>query len=593
MIVAHRGVAGAVAVLLSAACSGGSIVDDATTHPVGTTDVRSSSILLIGEEIVVVDPDVDSISVLDRTALQPIARIEVGDEPRQLLSLPGGQLVVSTHRGGELVFVDLTSRLVTSRVTICAGPFGMALRASGPVVVACEYDHRVVEWTPAGVREIGRVPRVRAVATSGDLIYAASFVGTGARVFRFDDDDTTMSTSPVPSVESGGRGTAPPSATQLTAILPTDDGGLWVAMQLVDNGPSDGPAGYGDIVDGNPRVRPLIQRLDSDLQPVGIGAYARFDGSERAFNAPSALEFGPDNTLVIAHRSSADVAILSADGRSVTHVARVGSGPAGLAVDLDARVVYVDNAFDGSVSRLDLSGGAPLTRVRNLPYRVSTDALAGRRTFHDSRDVHLTPLGVVACSTCHPEGADDGLTWDLHAGDVTPRRRRSMHLGVAPIGRAGLHWDGEFEDMRSLLASTIPNLMGGDGLLVDADDVSAYVTELVAPPPPRAPLERAEAGRKVFERAGCATCHSGVRLTDDRFHAVLSPMTTAPGDTLSAARTPSLLGIAHRAPYFHDGRSPDLDDLHRRTDATVHGADGVALLTDDDVADLVIYLESL
>jgi DNA-binding beta-propeller fold protein YncE len=588
--IAHRRVAGAVLALLIAACSGESTTDDAPTDaaPIGA---RSSSILLAGDEVVVVDPDVDSVSVLDAGTLQPLARLEVGDEPRQILRLPSGGLVATTHRGGELVFVDLKERLVTSRVPICAGPFGMALRPSGAIAVACEYDGRVLEWAATGVRALGEVPRARAVATSGDAVYAASFVGTDARVFRLEDGKAAVSASPVPNAKRQGPGAAPLSATQVTALLPTGDGGLWVAMQLVDNGPSDGPAGYGDVVDGNPRVRPVVQRLDSALEPVGVGDYARFDGSDLAFNAPSALESGPGETLLVAHRSSADVAVLADEPRTAAFVARVGRGPAGMAVDVEAGLVYVDNAFDGSVSRIDLAGGAPLTRVRALPYTVSTAALAGRRTFHDSRDVHLTPLGVVACSTCHPEGGDDGLTWDLHAGEVTPRKRRSMHLGVAPLGRASLHWDGEFEDMRSLVASTIPNLMGGDGLLIDADDLAAYLTELVTPPPPRAPDERATAGRAVFERAGCGTCHSGPRLTDDRFHAVLSPMTSVPGDTLTAARTPSLLGVAHRAPYFHDGRSPDLADLHRRTDASVHGGD--APLTDVERQDLLAYLESL
>jgi cytochrome c peroxidase len=280
----------------------------------------------------------------------------------------------------------------------------------------------------------------------------------------------------------------------------------------------------------------------------------------------------------------------------------VGHGPRGIAVDPQRGIAWVDNALDASVSRVDLRKPldpehlqpADLTLVRPLPARFSPQALAGRRVFHDATDRHLTPRGIIACSTCHPDGGEDGLVWFLHAGTVTRRHRRSMDLAGARPGQVPMHWDGEFTDLHALLGSTVTNLMGGDGLLLDSAEIAAYLQEIVRPPvPPPQESQAVARGRALFESPtlGCATCHAGPDLSDGAQHAVLSPMSLDPLDKLTSARTPSLRGVFLRAPYFHDGRSPDLTDLHRRHDLQGHGH--AEDLDDAQLLDLVTYLKTL
>ena len=136
--------------------------------------------------------------------------------------------------------------------------------------------------------------------------------------------------------------------------------------------------------------------------------------------------------------------------------------------------------------------------------------------------------------------------------------------------------------------------MGGDALLLNADDFTAYLHEIVQPPvPPPGDAAAIARGQALFQspKLACATCHSGVNYTDLALHTALSPMTTTPGDTLIATRTPSLRGVFLRAPYFHDGRAADLIALHKRSDLADHGdASG---LTDAEMADLVAFLKSL
>ena len=60
-----------------------------------------------------------------------------------------------------------------------------------------------------------------------------------------------------------------------------------------------------------------------------------------------------------------------------------------------------------------------------------------------------------------------------------------------------------------------------------------------------------------FERdeVGCASCHSGDHLTDNRSHELYGPLAT---------QTPTLRGVSASAPYLHDGSSKSLRDLLER-----------------------------
>ncbi len=235
-----------------------------------------------------------------------------------------------------------------------------------------------------------------------------------------------------------------------------------------------------------------------------------------------------------------------------------------------------------------------LTAVRPLPATYSFAALAGRRLFHDATNPHVTPSGVVACSTCHPGGGDDGLVWFVHTSDIPLKRRRTPNLADAHTGTAPFHWNGQFATIPDLVDSTVVDLMAGDGLLIDGSTVTAFIDEIVAAPLPPPPDAAAVArGSVLFNAApaGCATCHSGADFTDDLFHAVLDPMSLHADDVITTANTPALHGLSLRAPYFHDGRSPDLRDLLTRPDAAMHG--GAAQLSAGELDDLIAYLESL
>jgi mono/diheme cytochrome c family protein len=91
-------------------------------------------------------------------------------------------------------------------------------------------------------------------------------------------------------------------------------------------------------------------------------------------------------------------------------------------------------------------------------------------------------------------------------------------------------------------------------------------------------------GAAIFAdaRTGCATCHAGPRFTSNGSTDV---------GTGQAFQIPSLLGLAWRAPYLHDGCAPTIRDRFGPCGGGAHGA--TSHLTSADLDDLVAYLETL
>jgi mono/diheme cytochrome c family protein len=608
------GLAGSIAI--ATACSSSSAPNVAAGN-VGSSIAFSSG----KNQLFVVNPDQGSISIVDANSLADITDIVVGGEPHALLELANGNVWVTNSRGGEVVVVDPVSAKVVNRKTICASTSGLAASPDASfVVVACEWDGAVMKVDPnsleASVLASGLV-RPRSVAVVGNGKSPSVVVGefTGGNVARIAADGTVTRVSLVPSNASYRPALTQMTANLAAAVVPANSN-LLVAYELVNH---TGDASlekiasdYGSVSDGNPKINPAVASLNvaSDGTPSLSGStllYSVFDGGGRVFNGPVAIAAW-SHFEIVANVSTNNVAIIDANAsdpktRAVGNVS-VGAGPSGVAVDQAHGIAYVDNAFDGSISKIDLAqSSAPATlpsqpvqtQIRTLSQPYSASARAGRKLFFDASNTHVTPSGVVACATCHPNGGDDGLIWFIQTSQIPLKRRRTPALWNAHTATAPFHWNGQYATMNDLAQATITDLMAGDGLLVDLDSVQAYIDEIVQPPiAPPGDANAIARGQTLFASADtqCATCHSGADFTDDQLHAgVLNPMSLTSDDSFTTANTPALHGLFLRAPYFHDGRSPSLTDLLTRSDAGAHGS--TSQLSSSDVSDLVAYLSSL
>lgn len=196
----------------------------------------------------------------------------------------------------------------------------------------------------------------------------------------------------------------------------------------------------------------------------------------------------------------------------------------------------------------------------------------GKRLFSDKR---LSRDQTVACVTCHDPGwaFSDRNAVAVGIGARTGDRRSPRIVNRA-YGKA-FFWDGRAASLEEQVLQPISNPKEMDlpvdeaaarvGLSRDAlrDALASYVRTIVSGDSPydryvagdASALSAAQrAGLKLFRgKAGCAACHVGPNLTDEKRHDT--------GIGGGAFKTPSLREAARTPPYMHDGSLATLDDV--------------------------------
>lgn len=253
--------------------------------------------------------------------------------------------------------------------------------------------------------------------------------------------------------------------------------------------------------------------------------------------------------------------------------------PYGVALAPDRRTLLVTAIADRAVIAYDAATGEEQWRAGTGPeprgIAIAPDGAHAAIAFHAS-DRRLSASGELACATCHPEGRSDGLSWSSEN-----QLRQTPLLAGRVAGTQPFKWDGSEPTLRASVLATVTQL-GGRG--ADAPTIDQLTAYLEAMPPIAAPSRDAAAvarGRRVFDVRGCNDCHDGARYTDRSRHPLRGGL---PSDT------PSLLGLAASAPYYHDGSAATLEVV-LRGGGKVHMTD--ARLTDREIADLTTFLETL
>ncbi|MDJ1156948.1 cytochrome c peroxidase [Chelatococcus sp. SYSU_G07232] len=229
----------------------------------------------------------------------------------------------------------------------------------------------------------------------------------------------------------------------------------------------------------------------------------------------------------------------------------------------------------------------------------------GRRLFEDPR---LSANGLLSCASCHDSKLSfaDGVA--LGKGIAgTPLARHTPMLWNLAWGRT-LFWDGRAASLEEQARGPIENpLEMGSTVTKAVAGVSSDATMRTAfaaafPERPQVSEDNLLAALAAFERtlvspetrfdhwvkgddgaltseelagfrlftgkAGCVSCHSGWRFTDEAFHDIgLAGEDKGRGAILGLAaadhafKTPSLRELAWTAPYMHDGSLATLEEV--------------------------------
>jgi mono/diheme cytochrome c family protein len=552
------------------------------------------------------DPDRDQLYLADLNTEALLATIPLmpGDEPGRVLESPHGLFVV-LRGAGAIAKVDLQSRAVVARRKVCPAPRGVA-EGHRPLYVACAggaLENLPADTMPEGWRKV--IQRVqRDIVWSADQLFVSRFRSAELLVLSAADGSAAQPPRRAPgSVEANRSANLPSAGGPLNVraadpgvawrLRPNGSGGVTMLHQEASNGELGmDPGGYNS----SGICRGADGAAMSDFPAAGGG---RTGGHIMSATLPLDFAQSPDGklTAIVAAgnrsgfgQSEQRVMYMTADQSDfggcrspsqptppppptpeedpIEYRQPVGD-PTSVAIDGRGRVV-VQTREPARLEILSHKGGSIL--LSNIS-RVDT----GHQVFH------LATQSGLACASCHPDGLEDARTWRF--AKIGLRRTQNLRGGV--LETAPFHWDGDMRDMRHLTTEVFMGRMAGPSLDTQQSDALArWIDRLPAMPAlPVASTDSVDRGKALFNDAavGCASCHSGARLTNNL------NMVVGTGVTL---QVPSLRGVGWRAPYMHDGCAPSLlDRFEGKCGGDRHG--NTAHLGKAQLADLAAYLDTL
>ncbi|MBQ5899757.1 MAG: YVTN family beta-propeller repeat-containing protein [Alistipes sp.] len=257
-----------------------------------------------------------------------------------------------------------------------------------------------------------------------------------------------------------------------------------------------------------------------------------------------------------------------------------GNGPRNMTLK-DGKL-YLPTYFSDTLNIVNISD-QQVDFVAYNPHRVESPADIGERAFNDAA---LCFQNWQSCNGCHPgDGRTDGMNWDLMNDNIgNPKNCKSMLLSF------------------DTPACMISGIRAHAGLAVRAgykfiqfcdipEDIAYNVDEYIKSLKPlKSPYlvngelsEKALAGRKVYEKYGCADCHSGPNYTDMKMHRIGEDVEFEAGWD-----TPTLREVWRTAPYLFDGRAATMEEVFM---VHKHGIDGK--ISRKDAEALAEYVNSL
>ncbi|XYH98130.1 cytochrome-c peroxidase [Sorangium sp. So ce1128] len=538
-----------------------------------------------GHTAVAADPDRDRIWIVDLDGGAPAeVRLDRGDEPGRLVEDASGRVHVALRRAGAVVTLDVASRSVLERREVCRAPRGVAYDASRDAIhVACAGGELVTLPAAGGpaVRKLRPAPDLRDVVVDGDRLLVSRF--KSAETLVVGPDGAVLSRRVLPEFQSNGVSLSTYRPSVAWRMVPLPGGGAaMVHQRAMSSQVTLSPGGYYQAADcdGN-IVHAAISQLDpADAEDQGADSRPLPAGALRNVSLPVDIAVAPDGVrLAVVAAGSDTVVSTTLDG--------VERGATAASCDVEATPQAVGGqpiavAFDGRgdvVVQLREPAALEVLGRRTIALPGASVRDTGHEMFH------RPPNGVsaAACASCHPEGHEDGHTWNFDPVG----QRRTQTVGGGILKTAPLHWSGDLPDLEGLMGEVFVSRMGGPKPGARRLDLMArYIDSLPAfpasPPEDEAAVAR---GAALFhdKKVACADCHGGPMLTNNRNENV------GTGELL---QVPSLIGIAGRAPFMHDGCAATLLD---RFDPECGGYDhgDVSGLAPAQLDDLVAYLESL
>jgi YVTN family beta-propeller protein len=570
-----------------------------------------------GTLLLVANPDNGTVTVVDTVARKKLHEVAVGDKPQGVTWVGAGPLAaVTVYDDDRVVFLDARAGRVVKKLPVADEPYGIvASRDGSRAWVTQEYPGTVSEIDlkeQKAVREIPVGSFVRGLCLSPDesRLYVTEFY-TG--ILHAVDLKSGK-------VVDSWKGHSTDNLARQVVVHPK-----WQKAYLSH------VRSRIDVIHGNGSIFPVLS-VASLVPPDGTKRRGgvlldEFNGSfGNVVCNPWEADVSPDGSrLYTIYAGTDDLNVLEPlndDYKMVKRVklVSVGHNPRAVRVGPDGKAVYVYNAMDFAVSAYD-SDMKKLATVTVCDAPKTAEWVRGKVLFNTAKPP-MTSRKWIACSSCHPDGHNDGRVWQNPEG----LRKTPAMMGLAHTHP--LHWSADRDEVQDFEYTIRGLLMQGTGFLggrtrekrgfepveleekcagrsADLDAIAVYTNSFdftLSPhiPAPGKLSAEAERGKKLFfdKAVGCATCHSGPYYTDSSLERPFKLHDVGTGGDDPTEKigpkydTPTLLGVYRTAPYLHHGKAKTLRDvLTTCNKEDKHGK--TSHLKPAEVDDLVAFLKSL
>jgi YVTN family beta-propeller protein len=585
-----------------------------------------------GTILLVVNPDSNSLSLVDLAADHAVIELPVGVDPRAVaVDDARGRAYVANQGSDTISIVDLSARSVVETVAVGDRPVGVAVSPDGQLAAVAELGEDRVRLLDGGALH------TRAIVPVADRPHGLAFTPDGRQLLishLLSGQVTLLALRPFalyfPIVSGStllsGLGHGMRSRASGEPIVKTI--ATWPniapAPSVTVNGsgtraylPQTMANGRGLNTGFDTTVFPKVSVLDLKAGIHLTREHIPLPERDQPVGLPwdAALARG-DTELWVVHAGSNDLSVLDISDpsypRRTAHLT-VGDNPRGIVIHPDGHTAYVNNVLAGTVSVIDAEIYTVTEVITSTVLPLPPTLLHGKRLYHSSARPDLALAKWISCNTCHIEGEGDGRTWLLqYTGEVpvgaTPIITRNTTSLLGMIETYPLRWSAEWDESadsefsirfeqfgQGLIEGQMHPTLGAPnaGRSYNLDCLAAFIDSLAVPARTHTLTPAERRGKAIFESAetDCLRCHPPPLYTDLKQHDVGTA--DAPGEWFGPAiDTPTLRYLYDSAPYLHDGSAATLHEV--LTTANPQDAHGVtSVLAPKEIDDLVAFLRAL
>ncbi|MCC9606552.1 hypothetical protein LOC68_17285 [Blastopirellula sp. JC732] len=509
-----------------------------------------------GDRLLTANRNSGSVSLIDLEKRETVGEFRVGQSVTSLTSLPNDHYLLTDPVAHEVIEIALVDDQVSvvSRCAVPPYPQRTAASEDGQTIyVTSLWPKQVTRLEKAADqwRETKRItlpfaPRELLLLPQRDtLIVADGFGGNLAALASGDLSVQAINQFPAHNIQR---------------LHPADDGNsVALAHQMLSElaYTNDNDIHWGLVMTNDIRwlmVDALVKQ-DSNLyegnRMHSIGEPGVGSGD------PTGIAIASNDDYAVAMGATNQVAIGKDHAYGIWRV-KVGARPTDVIFSADEQLVYAADSLDDTISIVDVKKRERVGVISLGPVRERTPAEHGERIFYRG----LSLEGWMSCHSCHTDGHANGLANDNLSDESYGAPKRILSLlgqrDTAPYG-----WLGKKATFQEQIHKSIVETMRGEDITDEQADHLAAFLETLTVPPPIDELQgtrddaQVAAGKALFTELSCVQCHAPPTYTTPETYDV--GIHDKKGN--EEFNPPSLLGVGHRGPYFHDRSGVTLEEV--------------------------------